>query len=255
MDTGEQNKKKIDWSRGDFPTWVKMLVAVAVVLLMMLVLFRVKTFEVQGNVRYSIEEVAQASGITEGDFLMGVNKTSTASRLLVKLPYLKSVTIYKSLPGTVRFEVEECEAAVIGVSEFATYWVMNGEGKLLEEIEEPEGDLPYPVIEGTLLTLPAGGDMASFDDDARGKLSMELVSSVADTSLVSAISKISVEDPSDVYLVYEDRIEIHIGDGDDAEYKLQYFKAVLSQLAQDASGVMDLSFSKGEQAVFHPLIS
>lgn len=254
MDTGEQNKKKIDWSRGDFPTWVKMLIAVAVALLLMLVLFRVKTFEASGNVRYSVEEIAQASGITEGDFLMGVNKTSTASRLLVKLPYLKSVIIYKSLPGTVRFEVEECEAAVIGVSEFSTYWVMNGEGKLLEEIDAPKDTSAYPLISGTKLTLPAGGDMAVFDDEAKGKLALELVAAVKDTGL-TGVSQINVEDTSDAFLLYEGRIEVHVGDGNDGEYKLQYLKAVLPQLGDDASGVLDLSFSTGEQAIFHPLVT
>ena len=53
----------------------------------------VETFEVSGNVRYTAEEVAEASGITKGDILMAVNKTRTASRLLVKLPYVEEVRV------------------------------------------------------------------------------------------------------------------------------------------------------------------
>lgn len=59
---------------GRFPTWAKMLVAVAVVLLFSLIFFRVRSFEVSGNVRYTAEEVTEASGITNGDILMAVNK-------------------------------------------------------------------------------------------------------------------------------------------------------------------------------------
>lgn len=256
MDSNINRQKEINWTKGEFPTWAKMLVAVAIVLLMMLVFFRVGTFEVSGNVHYSLEDIADASGITEGDILMGVNKTSTASRLLVELPYLEQVIIHKELPGTVRFEVQECTAAAVCVSEFSTYWTMNAKGKLLEEIENPDeaGDSAYPVISGAFLTLPTGGDIAVFDDSFRGELSMRVLSAVLDTELLGKISEINVEDTEDVYLLYEDRIEVHLGEGNEAEYKLQYLKAVLPELGDSASGLLDLSFSGGEQAVFHPIV-
>lgn len=256
MDTEKQDRK-INWGRGNVPTWLKMLVAVAVVLLLTLVLFRVRTFEVSGNSRYSLEEITQASGITDGDILLGVNKTRTASRLLVKLPYLEKVVIRKSLPGTIQFEVEECSAQMIAVSEFSTYWTMNAEGKLLEEVDAPDEseNSAYPVIVGPLLTLPTGGDIAVFNDSASGALGITIANAVSDTGLSGKISEINVEAAGDVYLVYEKRLEVHLGDGSDAEYRLQYFKAILSQLDETASGLVDISFSAGEQAIFHPIVS
>ena len=89
--------------------WGKTLIAVAVVFLFMLVFFRVRDFEVNGNIRYTAEEVADASGITVGDVLMGVNKTQAASRILTKLPYVEQVEISKVLPGTIQFTVQECQ--------------------------------------------------------------------------------------------------------------------------------------------------
>ncbi len=256
MDSNNRAQKDIDWTRGAFPTWAKMLIAVAVVLLMMLVLFRVSTFEVSGNVRYSLEEIADASGLTEGDILMGVNKTSTASRLLVQLPYLEEVVIYKELPGTVRFEVKECTAVGIAESEFGTYWTLNRESKLLEEVEEPDedGESAYPVIKGVQVSLPTAGDDALFADEYRGELVMALLAAVDDVDLHGEIREVNVEDDQDVYVVYDGRIEVHLGDGNQAEYKLQYLLAVLPKLAEDASGLLDLSFSVGEQAVFHPIV-
>lgn len=256
MDTGEQNKKRIDWRRGNFPTWLKLVLAVAVVMMLLLVLFRVRTFEVSGNVRYSVDEIAQASGITQGDILMGINKTRTASRLLVKLPYLEEVVIHKSLPGTVSFEVRECTAVAIAVSEYGTFWSMNGEGKLLEEVEDPDetGNSAYPLITGPLLTLPTGGDPAVFLDSALGSTALGLAKDVEDVGLTGSIQEINVENPEDIYMLYQDRIELHLGNGSDGEYKLQYFKAVLSSLEPDASGVLDMSFSTGEQAIFHPIV-
>lgn len=254
MDQNQQTKKNMDWSRGGFPTWGKMLVAVAVVLLLMLVFFRVRHFEVSGNVRYSPEEIAEASGLGEGDILMGVNKTSTASRLLIKLPYLEEVVIEKALPGTVRFTVRECQAVAKVFSEFSTCWLINEEGKLLEEIEDPEDAAysGYPMISGVLLTMPSPGEIAVFDNNASGQCAMELIAAVHATGLSGKVSEVNMEDPYSVYALYEDRVKVLLGDGSDGEYKLQYLKAVVGELQEKQKGVLDLSFSTGERAIFHP---
>ena len=254
MDQNQQKQKNIDWSRGGFPTWAKMLVAVAVVLLLMLVLFRVRNFEVEGNIRYTPEEIFEASGLGEGDILMGVNKTSTASRLLVKLPYLKQVTIEKALPGTIRFTVEECTAQGMAMTDYGTYWVINREGKLLEEVDGPqEGERPaYPLITSVHLALPFAGELAEFDQDGLGNLALELLNQVEAAGLASRISEINLEDPTAVYLIYDDRLEVRLGDGYDGAYKLAYLKAVVGEIGETQKGALDLSFSTGETAIFHP---
>ncbi len=254
MDQNQQKQKNIDWSRGGFPTWAKMLVAVAVVLLLMLVLFRVRSFEVEGNIRYTPEEIFEASGLGEGDILMGVNKTSTASRLLVKLPYLKQVTIEKALPGTIRFTVEECTAQGMAMTDYGTYWVINREGKLLEEVDGPqEGERSaYPLITGVHLALPFAGELAEFDQDGLGNLALELLNQVEAAGLASRISEINLEDPTAVYLIYDDRLEVRLGNGYDGAYKLAYLKAVVGEIGETQKGALDLSFSTGETAIFHP---
>ena len=54
----EKTRRSHNWNQGVFPTWAKMLVAVAVVLLFSLIFFRVRSFEVSGNVRYTAEAQA-----------------------------------------------------------------------------------------------------------------------------------------------------------------------------------------------------
>ena len=254
MDT-QRTPQTHGWNRGGFPTWAKMLVAVAVVLLFSLVFFRVRTFEVSGNVRYTAEEVAEASGITKGDILMAVNKTRTASRLLVKLPYVEEVRVYKEMPGTVRFEVVECTAAMAAKSEFSTYWLMTRDGKLLEEVDSREDEKlsGLPVIEGVNLTLPTQGAAASFDDVLSGKTAMDLVDAVIDAGLSGSVTELNLEDPSNITMQVGDDLTVWLGDGSDGAYKLRYLLAVQEQLTAGKRGVLDLSFSSGEQAVFHPL--
>ncbi len=247
----EKTRRSHNWNQGVFPTWAKMLVAVAVVLLFSLIFFRVRSFEVSGNVRYTAEEVTEASGITNGDILMAVNKTRTAGRLLTKLPYVEQVEIYKEMPGTVRFEIVECTASLMAQSEYGTSWLMTDSGKLLEETEESQTG--YPMLRGVSLSLPMAGGQAAFTDEEKGALAMELGQAVLETGLSAEVSEIDVSDMENVTLRYGNSLTVQLGDGSDGTYKLRYLAAVAGQLEAGRQGILDLSFSSGEQAVFHPL--
>lgn len=247
-----QQETRNNLRESSFPMWGKMLISVAVVLLLLVVLFRVDTFEVEGNVRYSAEEVAEASGITVGDVLMGVNKTQTASRILAGLPYVETVTISKRLPGTVRFEVTECSAAGQARSHTGIIWLMTREGELLERLDEAP-DSAYPEIVGTQLDVPISGDAAVFDDPLRGKTGLEILAAVCDAGLSDVVTKIDVEELSQVTVWYEDRLEVQLGDGSDIAYKLQYMVEAAKKIGEADMGVLDLSFESGTQGVFHPV--
>lgn len=246
-------KQEIDWTRGRLPMWLKMLIAVAVVLLAMLVFFRVRTFEVYGNVHYTPEEIADTSGVTVGDILMGVSKTSTASRLIVKLPYVEEVTIEKRLPGTIRFHVKECTALAGVQSEFSTCWLVSRNGKLLEEFEEWDDQGDKPLITGVVVNLPTGGTEAVFDDSEKGQMALKVAGALEDAGILSRVTEIDVEDLDAVCLLYDGRINVDLGDGSEVDYKLGYLNSVLSNLTAESRGTLDLSFKTGDQAVFHPV--
>ena len=237
-------------SRRSLPWWARILVGATVLLALSFVLFRVNQFEVTGNVRYTPEEVADASGITQGDALLGLNKTRAAGRIMVMLPYVQELTLSRVLPGTIRIELSECKAMVAAESEYGTKWLMNDEGKLLEQVEDVDG---LPVIHGVALALPTAGDPAAFQDSARGSRAMEAALAVETAGLLSEIRLIDVSDPLDIVISYEDRIEVHLGDGTDIDYRLQYLIGAVGELESTAKGVLDLSFADGKQAVFHPV--
>lgn len=248
----EDQANKADWRRSSFPMWGRTLIAVAVVLLLMLVFFRVSEFEVTGNVRYTAEEVADASGITEGDVLMGVSKTQAASRILTKLPYVKQVVVTKLLPGTVRFEIVECTAAVMAPSEYGSDWLLTLEGKLLEEPDEAAKSA-YPVITGTVLEMPTAGDQAVFADAEKGAMAMKVLMAVDAAGLTAEVQIIDVTDLDQVTITYQNRLEVQLGDGSDLDYKLQYMLQAAQQLKAEDRGILDLSFAAGSRAVFHPI--
>ena len=96
-----------------------------------IVFFKVNQFEVEGNQRYSTEEIAKASGVSKGDNLFLVNKTETARKLLDELAYVRSVNIKRKLPDTLVITVAETNAAA-AIQSGKEWWLVNEEGKVLD---------------------------------------------------------------------------------------------------------------------------
>lgn len=248
----QKQAEKESRRKSRIPLWLRLLVAAAVILAMLLVLFRVRSFEASGNVRYTVEEIAEASGIAQGDGMLSVSRTQAAGKIIVELPYIRQVIVVKDLPGTVRFEVEECKAAAVVPSEYGNSWLISREGKLLEELDE-DAETAYPVVTGAVLELPSPGDTAEFTDAARGEKAMAVIRAVSDAGLTGAVQTVSVDNLREVTLIYQDRIEVQLGTGEELAYQLQYMKKAVGELSATDTGVLDLSFSTGNQAVFRPM--
>ena len=65
-----------------------------------IVFFRVDTINVQGNSRYTQEEIVAASGIEQGDNMFLINKFQVIDQMISQLTYLDDVTIRRGLPST-----------------------------------------------------------------------------------------------------------------------------------------------------------
>ncbi len=74
------------------------------------VFFQVETVTVNGSVRYTPEEVVEASGIQIGDNLYRFNKNHISSRILQSLPYVEGVSINRKPPSTIVITVTEFDA-------------------------------------------------------------------------------------------------------------------------------------------------
>ena len=81
----------------------------------LIIFFKVQTVTIQGNERYTEEEILEVSGIETGENMFLLNKFAIRDRISEELPYIQSVRFWRNLPDTIVIEVNECEpvAAVI----------------------------------------------------------------------------------------------------------------------------------------------
>jgi cell division protein FtsQ len=107
--------------------------------------FNVKDFDVRGNRHFSAGEIARQAGVERGSNLFAVDTDAAEARLLDS-PWVKRAKISRALPGTLRIEVAERQAAALASIEGALYLV-TPDGEPFKAIE-PRDSADLPVLTG-----------------------------------------------------------------------------------------------------------
>ena len=214
------------------------------------IFFKVDTVSVSGLDKYSYESVRDASGILAGDSLLFFSRAEVSSRIMQKLPYVKSVRIGISLPGTVHIIIEEV-SVFYGIQDVAgAWWLISAEGKVLEQI--PAADVSaYTIMEGVKLQGPAPGAQAVASEQGesvtvtgadRLAAALEIATVLEKNEILGELSVIDVTALYDLQLWYGTDYQILLGDGQQLDWKIANVKASLPQILADyPPGVLDVS--------------
>ena len=225
------------------------LIIVAIIFAMS-VFFKVSKIEVQGNSKYSAEQIAMASGIHTGDNLFFINRIGAGSRVVVKLPYVDSVKITRSLPNKVTIIVEESKAvACVDVGD--ELWSISQTGKFLSSIDKKEADL-IAHVRGITVSEAAVGEIISVSEADRAKLDylLEILYQIQARGLVDKVLDIDISDAANPTFEYDGRFIVRLGAMDNTEYKFGKLLSAVSKLTVDDAGTMDLA--DANKVTFNP---
>ena len=261
--------------------------AALVLILVVIACLRVKLVSVVGNSMYSVQEVQEASGVSEGSALLLVNKTAVASRIRAELPYIDQVRVGIGLPDAVKIEVVELENTFAVAADDGTYWLINSDGKLVEQITAKEAS-EYLTIQGVRIQNAVAGQMievmqdpvvpeeekpeggqtgddeentgeedavdapAEASPEERMAVALQMVSQLEGEDDIRSITAVDVTSIYDLQIWYGTRFQVKLGNTDELSYKLEYMVAALAQLDSYQSGVLDLTFQEAKKATFIP---
>ena len=99
----------------------------------LILFFKVQTFMVSGNARYTEQEIVESTGVEVGDNMFLLNNYAVSRQITTQLPYIESVSIRRGLPDTLIITVTECEAAA-AVAQDGAFWLVSTGGQLLERV-------------------------------------------------------------------------------------------------------------------------
>lgn len=264
---------------------VRLLTALALVVAVILcciVFFRVSTISVTGNETYSQEQIAEASGLAEGDALLLINKNAAAARIMAQLPYVDQVRIGTSFPNVVRIKVVELDTAYAVAATDGTYWLINSEGRVVEETTGKDA-ADYLLLEGFMVQPTAPGETVEAsredteevpgeetaeetaaetdetavpEDDSKPKermaVAMEIIRCLESYNGTEGITLIDVSSLYDIKIWYGTQYQVNMGANVDIAYKVEYMLAAIGQLNDYEAGVLDLTFQEEKVARFVP---
>jgi hypothetical protein len=224
--------------------------------------FRVKSFSIEGQAPYTNEDIIAASGIQLGKSLIFADVDEACDNIEKTLPYTDNVVITKKLPSGIIIRLESTAKAYAVELSNGTYALLDKNLKVLEYAAGiPEG---ITVIKGAIPNKVDIGECLGFaaeitddeDETQQGdrtlSLILEISKSISDNGMKD-INLIDVSSISNIYLIYQNRIVLNLGDSSEITSKLSLGQRVISEedkISLTQSGTVNLTVAK--KAYFNP---
>ena len=227
------------------------LVILAAILIGCVAFFRVNQITVEGNSRYSAQEIIDASGVELGENLLLISKPQTAGSIQKQLPYVQNVFVIRRPPDGLVLRVTESAAAAVIQGEDA-WWLMDARGKLLDwGGESAKGSLP--VVSGLHPVEPGLGSWLTVAPEEKLKLDslVALLTALADRGMVGNVTGfVDLNAANTIYFGFGDNLTVAVpmtGDFDRRVFSLQRVLVTFQQRGESVTGTLDLTYGD-EQA-------
>lgn len=262
---------------------LRLLTVITVVLALtfgMSIFFKVdkSAITVSGMSKYKPEEIIAASGIQDGENLLGLSEPGISGRIITQLPYISKVRIGIKLPDTVNIEVTELSVVYAVASGDGNWWLMDSDGKLVDKITGAAAKSYTRIVGVELINDSAIGQQAvarepeieTQPDTTQESTEVPTVAVVRNSDLLAAaisilqhleqngvvglIDSIDVTHLNSLQMQYGDQFRVNLGDTDRLDYKISCMKAAVAKMEDYESGELDVSFTiNPKEVIYTPL--
>ena len=237
------------------------------------IFFKVEKVMVYGAEKYDAWTVKEASGIQEGDNLLGFGEIKAVGKIQAALPYVKDVRIGIKLPDTVNIVIEELDVAYSVLDGANRWWLITADGKVVDQVDAATAD-SYTKILGVQIADPVAGQQASgwehqVDSDdptaetivitasaqERLNTALSILQYLEDNSIMGLVATVDVEDLADIELWYGQQYQVRLGDSSQLSYKIRCMCEAVAQLKEYDTGLLDISFMLiQDQVIYEPFL-
>ena len=231
------------------------------------IFFRVDQIVVTGNNKYTAWAIREASGIEEGESLLAFGKAKAAGKITGELPYVKSVRIGVTLPGTVNIYIEELEVVYSALDEAGNWWLMSSDGRLVEKTSQSKAK-NNTILKGFTLLEPKAGAQAQAvepETDATDAEGEELVITITNQERLETVlailtrlelneilgkaASIDVTDMGNIELWYGSQYQVLLGDAGLIDEKIDHMRSAIDQMGSHQSGILDITYTVEPEGV------
>lgn len=224
------------------------LMIITLAILSMTVFFNAETILVEGNTRYTAEQLLEKGGLTVGQNLFRLDKFEVIDQMKT-LPYVKEVTIKRKLPNTLTVSVTENQP-VVWIQSGTEAALLNEEYRVLELVSIPAEEPSEPSVLETVpqLTqvppdaLTVGEPVTFGETDYSGFLKRLYDGFLGQTDLNWAqVTEVQFFARYDIKVIYGKNVTIDFGALDQAETKIQLAAYLLKENGTAQLAVVDVS--------------
>lgn len=235
--------------RGRFGFLYKLLsvvVILAAIVVGCVVFFRVDQIEVEGNAKYSAEEIIAAAEVERGDNLFALDKYRMFRQIQTRLPYVDEVAIYRKLPDTLVISVTERVPAA-AVQGDGAWWILDAKTQILERTDFA-GAAAYPEVTGITPTAPAVGRKLSVAEGEQFKLDGlgGLLRALAARGAAGQAESFDLTAVNSIQMKYAGRYTVKMPVSTDFDYEVRKIIGTVERLPESESGVIDLTLDADE---------
>ncbi len=181
-------------------------------------------FEVEGNVRYTPEELIAVCGVSEGQRLAAIDPDALEEAILAECPFVKTVKVQRKFPNRLSVEVEEHVTPwYIQISD--AKYALNEDLVVIDEWKDTTGmtRLILPNVKEVI-----SGSVPGFSEsETELRKTLELIHTLRTTSFHERLSEVDLQSRFDIKLVVDGTFTVTMGDMSDFAYKLEEVRKVL----------------------------
>ena len=211
------------------------------IIVCMALFLKIENIKVVGNERYSEEQIVTSSGIEIGQNLYAINKKSAKGFIMSDYPYINEVVIRRTLPSTLTFRITE-EIPIYYTEICGEYFVLSSTLRVLEKADEnPNLDREDKLV--LLLLSDVKSAVVGQEIEFTKQLAFDYISTfiknVTEHEIATDLTEIDISAKYNIYVTYQDRFRVYLGDNSETEMKLTFAKLMINEFKPEQSGTID----------------
>lgn len=183
--------------------------------------FKIKTIDMTGEEKsaYSEKELLEACGVKKGDNLISLSSSKVEEKLLESYPYIKSVTVTKKLPDTLKLELEFYPPSVAVVLGGDVFFVST-DGNVLGSIPDEDSALVTSCeVSLPFVTECKAGEKIKFEDEENFEIFKQVMEALEKHGILKLMTYIDLQDKFSVKGIAEGKLRVIFGSYEDFEQK------------------------------------
>lgn len=210
--------------------------------------FNAKEINVEGATVYDDYLIRECSGIELNQNLYRIDRAAVSEAIVTNYPYIKSVEVDVQLPATVTIRVTE-DTPRYYFELCGEYYVLSESLRVLEhseDLDDLQERLPGLIgLQTQNVTYAVCGRKITFAEGSSTEYTRQMLSTFAASSIADKITMINFTDRFNVYVIYDHRFKIEIGNMEDVATKIAFAEEILNRFDSSYSGVVNVENNPG----------